>query len=372
MYIRKVEVFSLRLPVKEQFAISGGTVAAPNQGAPHVYVKVTDEEGNAGWGEARPSHRWSYETAETVATTIQMYLAPLLIGRQSGDLQTIRYLMNREIAGSMHPGQPIAKAAVDTALHDLLCKQRNLTLPELWAAPFREMIRLSYLISTSDPEEAARKAEYAVKEGYTGIDVKIGLDPSKDMEMIEAVSQKAKNLFIRVDANQAYDISTAVKIAKQLERLGADVFEQPLPASDWFGHRELRRRTGIPIALDESIWSPADVIQAFRMEACDSVVIKLTKMGGLAAAKRCGEIAAEAGLSLLGGGLTESRLGLSASAHLFTYLQIVPPVDLNGPMFLEDDPVETGPVVEGGHVTLQRLPGIGCTVSERKLNNFKF
>jgi len=371
MHIRQVEVFPLALPMKQSFSISGGTVGDRNRGAPHVYVKLTDDDGHVGWGEARPSPRWSYETLESVVSTIEGYLAPLLIGRSVEDLRTIRQAMNRDIAGSTHPGQPIAKAAVDLALHDLLCKRRGLALPALWTAPFRESIRLSYLISTTDPEEAARKAERAAQEGYAGIDVKIGLAPSKDIDVLNAVRQAAGNLFLRVDANQAYDLGTASKIARHLERIGADVFEQPLPAGDLFGHRELRRKTNVPIALDESVWTPADVIRAVRMEACDAAVIKVTKMGGLAGAKLAGEIAAEAGLTLLGGGLTESRLGLAASGHLFQYLQIAHPVDLNGPMFLEDDPVEEGPTIEGGKVTLRPSPGIGCTISERKLQQYR-
>lgn len=370
MKIENVEVFPLILPMSQSFKISSGSVGDSREGAPHVYVKITSDNGAYGWGEARPSHRWSYETMETVTSTIMRYLRPALLGRNAYDWAEIRRQMDREIKPALGGGQPIAKAAIDTALHDLIGRAEGKTLPELWYTAANAGLHLSYLISTDRPEEAAKKAAYAKKHGYLGVDVKIGLNPKLNLEILSAVKSEAPDLFFRVDANQACNLSQALMLSRQMERIGVDVFEQPLPAHDLHGHAELRRKSGIPIALDESIWTPGDVMQAIRAEACDSVVIKLTKMGGLSGARRCGEMAREAGLDLLGGGLTESRLGLAASGHLFNYLNIGYPSDLNGPMFLKDDPVENGPLILEGSVTLPLSPGIGCTISLDKLQDY--
>jgi L-Ala-D/L-Glu epimerase len=371
MKIADILVFPLILPMKKDFAISSGTVGAKNQGATHVYVKVTADNGAVGWGEARPSHRWSYETLETVTSTIENYLTPALLGADVTDLYTIHSLMNKEIKAGLGSGQPIAKAAVDMAVLDLIGSSSGKKLSELWFSAYKPTTQLSYLISTSRPEEAEREALYAKSKQYKGLDVKIGLEPSLDIEILDAVKRAAPDLFLRVDANQAYNLQQAVKLARRMEQIGIDVFEQPLKANDLFGHAELRRKTCIPIALDESIWTAGDLVQAIRAEACDTVVIKLTKMGGLTGAKLCGDIAREAGLGLLGGGLTESRLGLAASAHLFNYLNITAPVDLNGPIFLQDDPVLDGPIIEDGHVILPDKPGIGCEISLEKLDAYR-
>jgi len=367
--ISNVEVFPLTLPMKRNFAVSGGTVGEKSRGAPHVYVRITADNGAEGWGEARPSPRWSYETLESVVTTIEIYLKPVLLGIAATDLHTVHARMNKEIKGEA--GQPIAKAAVDMALHDLIGLASRQRLADMWFSGFDAKTRLSYLISTSDPAEAERNASEARFKGYRGVDVKLGLDANKDLAVLEAVRGAAPDLFLRADANQAYSLQQAVRISKQMERIGVDVLEQPLKANDLHGHAELRRKTSIPIALDESIWTAGDLIQAIRAEACDFVVIKLTKMGGLSGAKRCGEIAREAGLDLLGGGLTESRLGLTASAHLFQYLRIAPPVDLNGPLFLEDDPVGAGPIINEGEVTLPDKPGIGCEIAMEKVEKYR-
>lgn len=369
--IARLDVFPLRFPMKRSFRISGGLVGAPQEGAPHIYVRITGDNGLSGWGEARPSPRWSYETPESVASVIHRYWKPVLIGRRADDLPGLHRQMAKETAGSLHPGHPIARAAVDTALHDLIARSLRVPLPGLWQTAPEGELSLSYLISTGDPEEAALLARTAKEQGFKGVDVKIGLNPARDVEILEAVKKEAPGLFYRVDANQAYTLDQAVKVAAHLGRIGVDVFEQPLPAGQLTAHSELRRKSPVPIALDESVWSPAGLMEAVRHEACDYAVIKLTKLGGLYGAKRCGELARECGLGLLGGGLTESKLGFAASAHLFRYLEIGTPVDLNGPFFLEDDAAdEDWPVGVGGAVILQERPGIGPGIDPAKLERY--
>jgi L-Ala-D/L-Glu epimerase len=369
--ISAIDVISLRLPMKQNFVISGGSVGSTASGAPHIYVRITGSNGISGWGEARPSPRWSYETPETVIAAIESYWKPRLLDQGAEDINRLHRLMDKELAGSMHPGHPIARAAVDTALHDLLAQSRQLPLAALWQSVPASPLYLSYLISTDSPAQAAQKAREAKAQGYRGVDVKIGLHKLRDVEILEAVKQEAPDLFFRVDANQAYTLKQAAALARQMERIGVDVFEQPMPAGQLTAHRELRGKTSIPIALDESIWSPSGLLEAIRTEACDTVVIKLTKMGGLRNAKLCGELAREAGLGLLGGGLTESKLGFTASAHLFKYLEIAEPVDLNGPFFLADDPVEgEWPVTEGEVILPEDRTGLGCRIDADKLNHY--
>lgn len=370
MKIESIDIFPLKLPMKTSFAISGGSVGSITEGAPHVYVRIVADNGSVGWGEARPSHRWSYETLETVVATLERYVKPALLGLNPNDLQHIDSLTSREIANGYNAGQPIAKAAIDIALHDLLAASEGKRIAELWHASPASSIDLSYLISTRDPDEAKKKAAFARDNGFKGLDVKIGLDPLRDGDILRAVKEEAPDLFFRVDANQAYSLPEAIRLAKQMERIGVDVFEQPLKANQLQGHAELRRKTSLPIALDESLWTPSDLLQAIRLEACDYAVIKLTKMGGFRGAKGCGEIAREAGLGLLGGGLTESSLGLAASAHLFRYLQIKDPVDLNGPMFLADDPIAEKPQLVDGTVRLPEGYGHGCVPDLDKLPLF--
>src|SRR4051794_5174747 len=105
--IDRVETFDVVYPVAGWFKFFERPAGRP-PGRATVVVKVT-AEGTAGWGQCVPSPRWSYETPETARSTIDLYLAPELVGRDPFDLPGLHAAMNRAIAPSFSTGQPIAK-----------------------------------------------------------------------------------------------------------------------------------------------------------------------------------------------------------------------------------------------------------------------
>jgi muconate cycloisomerase len=369
--ITDVSAFALRLPFISEFRIARGSVGSPTAGAPHIYVRVTAEDGTVGWGEARPSHRWSYETEESVLTTIRGYLAPALLGRNAFDLAGIQRVMHTEIAPGLTVGQPIAKSAIDIAVHDLLGRHLGIGLSDVLGSHGPRDVALSWLISTTDPKEAADLATDASARGYRGLKVKVGVQVEHDLDLLAAVKQAAPAAYLWADANGSYDVAQAKRLARGMAAIGIDVLEQPLPANDLAGLRSLRAAMDLPLALDESICSGADLIAALRHEALDMLVIKVCKMGGLWPARRMMEMAGEAGVDLLGSGLTESRLGLAAGAGLFSAFGLRHPVDLNGPQFLGDDPVAVGPVITDGVIHLPDGPGLGTTLDHDKLERYR-
>jgi muconate cycloisomerase len=367
MRIAAIDLFPLRLPMREAFRISRGPVGDPASGAPHLYLRITTESGAVGWGEARPSHRWSYETIESVIAAIRTYFAPTLIGLPAWDRDAVTSAMGREIAPGISTGCPIARSAVDMALHDLLARAAGVSLGAFLGGRAESSVALCRLISVGSPGEAARRAVEAVQEGYEGLKVKLAGQLAGDVELLRAVREAAPRAYLWADANQAYDLATATVLARRMEQLGADCLEQPLPANDWTGIRRLCAATALPIAADESVFSPADLIQLLKLEALDLLVLKVSKMGGLANALLAMQIAREAGIGLLGSGLTESSLGFAASAHLYGAFGTVSLADLNGPQFLEDDPIAEPLRIERGRVFTTTSRGIGVTVSEEKL-----
>src|SRR5688500_3103894 len=128
MKLASIDVFPLRLPFREEFRIARGSVGNPEQGAPHVYVRVRADDGSEGWGEARPSHRWSYETEESVVSTIRGYLEPSLKDVNLWDLRGVHAAMDSVIAPGISVGCPIAKCGVDMAIHDLLARKVGVPL----------------------------------------------------------------------------------------------------------------------------------------------------------------------------------------------------------------------------------------------------
>src|SRR5947209_4260111 len=107
--IAKVECYPVNYLVVGRFKFFEGPAGRP-AGRAAVVVKITADNGAVGWGQSVPSPRWSYETLETVHSTITHYLAPELIGRNPFDLGGLHAAMNRAIARSFSTGQPICKA----------------------------------------------------------------------------------------------------------------------------------------------------------------------------------------------------------------------------------------------------------------------
>jgi L-Ala-D/L-Glu epimerase len=330
MKIAQVDIYPLRLPFKTEFKIARGSVGNPEDGAPHIYVRITDENGVEGWGEARPSHRWSYETEESVISTLRGYLAPILLGLDPADIEGIHDRMDTDIAPGLAHGQPIAKCAVDMALHDLHARQLGVNIRRLFGSTGGTPVDITWIVSDQTPEGAARLTSEAIANGYRGVKVKTGFSPELDEAILEAVRDTGPELFIWADANQGYTMAQARYAARSAARIGIQVLEQPLRANDLHGHRKLVEISEVPIALDESIWGPTELIQAIRMDALDILVIKLSKMAGIHRARQCAEIARAAGIECIGSGLTESPLGFMASTQLYSAFG-VKRADLNGP-----------------------------------------
>ena len=370
MRIEHVEVLPLRLPLRSELKIARGSVGSPDSGAPHVYVRVTSDSGAVGWGEARPSHRWSYETLETVVSTLRGYLAPAIIGADPADIQGIHDRLDTDIAPGATTGQPIAKCAVDVAIHDLLARSRGVSVSELFGSRRGGDVHLTWIVSEPSPEKAAKATSEALALGYSGVKVKVGFSAEVDEQILAAVKQTAPDFFIWADANSGYNVAQARKISEACARIGIDLLEQPLPANDLLGHRSLVERSDVPIALDESVWDPAQLIQAIRLEALDTLVVKLSKMAGFHRARRCIEIARAAGVELVGSGLTESPLGFMAGVQLFSAYG-VEQADLNGPgQYLADGPAWDQITIERGRATPSAGVGIGLDIDETDVRRF--
>jgi muconate cycloisomerase len=371
MKVSKVDVFPTRLPFKSDFKIARGSVGNPDVGAPHVFVQITADDGVVGWGEARPSHRWSYETEESVVNTIRNYLAPALIGHDIADVDGIHRLMDVEIAPGMTHGQPIAKCAIDIALHDLRAHAYGVNVQSLFGSSQHADVKLTWIVSDQTPEGAARMASEAVSKGYRGVKVKIGFSPERDADILRAVKETAPDVYLWADANQAYCVADARRVIRTASDLGANLIEQLLPANDLDGHRRLIKYSDVPIALDESVWSPRDLINAIRAEAVDTLVVKLSKMAGFHRARQCIEIAQAAGIGVIGSGLTESPLGFMASIQLYSAFG-VEYADLNGPgQFLGDGPGWDAVKIEHGIIHAPDAPGIGIELDDAEVRRFE-
>jgi len=250
-----------------------------------------------------------------------------------------------------------ARSAVDLALHDLLGKRTGL--------PVRRLLGLSFgrrttcvSVGIDEPEAMIAAARRWISEGYPILKVKI--TTTTDLSVLEKIRAiGGPHLRIWVDANQAFEPEQAAEAARCLERIGAEIFEQPLPVGRISEYAALSARVPIPIYLDEDLRCAVDVARAAAAGGIDGVNVKLAKMGGLRECLRAIQVTRAHGLHVLLGCFFESSLGIAGCAQL---LPLADHVDLDAPLFVQDDPYR-GLVYSGASIAPP--PGAGLGVCRR-------
>jgi L-alanine-DL-glutamate epimerase-like enolase superfamily enzyme len=367
--IARIETFPVIYPTVGRLKFFEGPRGQP-AGRPAVLVKITAADGTVGWGQSVPTPRWSYETLETVDSTIRRYLAPELIGHDPCDFAGIRALMDRTIAPSFSTGQPICKAGIDLALHDLAGRLQGQSVAAGWHRQGRDRLTLSWTLNPRALDEVEGLIAQGRARGYKHFNVKVAPDPTFDRELCRLVKRLAPDGFLWADANGGYDESTALDVAPKLAEIGVEVLEQPLPANRLTGYRRLKRQGALPVIMDEGIVSSVELEEFIKLGLLDGVAMKPARCGGLTEARRQIEVLRDEGLMFLGSGLTDPDLSLAASLALFGAYELKYPAALNGPQFLAGSILKQPLTVREGELAVPRGPGLGVEVDEAKIPQF--
>src|SRR5688500_16373223 len=328
---------------------------------PSVIVRITDASGASGWGQAVPVETWTYETVETVESTLARYLAPALVGADPADLADAHARMESAIRPSFSVGQPLAKAALDLACHDLWGRQSGRSVAELLGKSDLREIELSWPINAAPLDKAAQELERGRAAGYTSFNVKLGAPqtPDYDRALVRAVRDFAPQGFHWADANTAYDLDTAKRMTGVLADAGFKALESPLPPNRLRDYQALKRHGALPILMDEGIVSPVEAAEFAALGMYHGIAMKVARCGGLWHAWKITERLREENLLLFASGLTDPDLSLAASLHLFAAAGLERPAALNGPQYLA---MKFRPVKDVMHVP--RAPGLGLDIDE--------
>ncbi|MBS0265234.1 MAG: mandelate racemase/muconate lactonizing enzyme family protein [Planctomycetes bacterium] len=364
--ISQIDVFTILYPVAGYFKFFENAAGRP-LGRPAVLVRITSDDGTTGWGECVPSPRWSYETIDTVISTIRLYLAPELLGRDPHDVDGCHQIMHRTIAPSFSIGQPICKAGLDLALFDLTGKLRQQTAAQRWGRHDQSSIRLSWTLNPRTPAELEDSVASAHARGYRDFNIKIAPDPAADLAVIRRVRQLAPTATIWVDANGGYDVADALAVAPRLADLGVAFFEQPVAANRLSGFAELTRQVALPIIMDEGVLSVIELAEFHRLGLLNGLAVKVARVGGLTEARRQIEYLEQHGLIFLGSGLTDPDVALAGSAALFSAYGLQHAAALNGPQYISTSVLKSPLTVQQAELPAPTGPGLGIEIDEVQL-----
>jgi muconate cycloisomerase len=364
MKIARVEVFVLGFPFRAVFVLAGGVAGDASTLSHRVLVKLTTEGGATGWGEATPTPRWTYETTETIVSTLRRYLAPAVLGIPVWNLDALHRAMDRAVAPGVTTGSPLAKSALDVAAHDAWGRALGVPVFQLLGACRRTRFDLSWMVSLQDPAEAERAVAEGLEAGYTVFDAKIGMHGEDgDFELVRRTRAAAGARRVQVDANRGYRVDAALRQARRFADLEVALFEQPLDGFNLSGYRRLQAASPVPIGLDESLRSVADLLEYVRADAIGVAVAKVQRNAGLYRSRALCAAAGAAGLELSLSGLTETDLGLAAGLHLAAAFDINP-LQLNGPQYIDTNFLAERVWQGGGQDSQPTGPGLGVEVDE--------
>ena len=307
-----------------------------------VWVRITDADGCEGWGEAAATKFYG-ETPESVLSAINVYATAM--PTDPFDLEAAEAQWGRMLRGN-----PAARVALSTALHDLAAKRAGVPLHRLWGLDAKAAPQSTFTIGL-DTEERIRAKVLEAAE-YPILKVKLGTDRD---EAILRTLRDTTDREIRVDANCGWTVKQAIGMLPVLAEFGVTVLEQPVMPTDIAGLGEIRRRASIPVIADESCLVATDIPPL--VGHVDGINIKLAKCGSLREAVRMVAVARAHHLQVMVGCMIESSIGITAAAHLAPLVDIV---DLDGAALLANDPFE-GATIHGGQLTLPTAPGLGVT-----------
>ncbi|MCB9082250.1 MAG: dipeptide epimerase [Lewinellaceae bacterium] len=357
--IRRIRIFRLDIPLEQPFVISLETITH----AHNILVAIETQSGRIGWGECSPYRSINGETQDT-GIAIAPAIARALLGLSALDRVSWEKALRTTIAGHR-----CIKSAFDLALYDLAAQQSNLPLYAFLGGNPQKALYTDMTVGIGSPEKMAAAALSYQQEGFYAVKLKVGTTFAADIARVAAVRQAVgPNLPLRIDANQGWDVATAVRTLRALAAYDVEYCEQPIAHWDIAGLTQVRRLSPVPIMADEALFDHHDAHRLLQAEACDFFNIKLSKAGGIAPATRIVHLAEAAGLTCQVGCFSESRLAITALAHFALAHSAITQFDMDSPLMLAEDPVTGGiRYTSGGKITLPDTVGIGCSCEESTL-----
>lgn len=361
--ITDIEIFKLDIPLKEPFIISLGTITD----ASNIVVRIHTNQNIYGIGECCP---YAYIVGETQESEFEIAKKIALLLKNKNPLQIEDRLaeINRAIKFN-----PTIKSAFDMALYDLLAKYSQLPLYALLGGTNDRKIFTDMTVSLNDSELMAAEALKFKSQGFKAIKVKLGTNKNDDVARIRAIREAiGEEISLRIDANQGWDSVTAISTLKALEQFDIMYCEEPVPHWNNKDLARVRNASPIPIMADESLFNEHDAFRLASMGACDYFNIKLSKSGGIHSALKIISIAESAGIKSQVGCMSESRLALTALAHLGMARKNIIHFDMDSALMLSQDPIIGGiKYLEGGEISLPDSIGLGVDISQEYLDKMK-
>lgn len=361
--ITALKAYAIEVPKKPWANAKGSTSVQPA-----VIAELVTDDGVSGFGEINPSYGIPKETPAEIVSAISEYFAETLRG-QPLDVLQVQTRMDRTLHGHQQ-----AKDAVQTAALDALGRTLGVPVHTLLGGKSVDRVPLAGPLGIADLAATVADAERYVGEyGFRALKMKIGKDPRLDVERVKAVrAAVGPDIVMRVDINEAYDVSTALRVIAALEDVGLQSIEQPVKAWDFAGMARVTASTSALVMADEAVQSPIEAMDLARRHAVSAFHVKGAGRGGLIGAQRIAQIGAVAGIRSICGRISTLTLGAAGEVHLAAATpEILLPAEMSGHLMAHDDITTERMQLVDGAVAVPTGPGLGFEVDREKLERYR-
>lgn len=276
MRITAIETYTLESPLERPFGWSQGWIDKRTTGI----VKVITDEGIVGWGEG---------AGGAAATVIGNLFAPILIGQDPMNRNGLWHKMfatlyNGNVGGGFGGS---AISAIDIALWDIAGKATGLSVSNLLGGRVRDKIAVYatglYYTEGEFPERLLAEATGYVEAGFKGMKTKVGgLPLAEDVKRVAAIRQAiGPEVYLMVDANQAYNTATAIRIGEKLAEYDILWFEEPVNAKDVEAYLQVKAALPMAIAGGENLRTRYEFKDFLARRAYDIAQPDVVNVGGI-------------------------------------------------------------------------------------------
>ena len=360
MRITKVDHWLIRMPFTEDILWGSGR----RIGTTRLICRIETDAGIVGWGE-------TISLIANVPAVFADIIAPLAIGYPVANVERLhRHVLG---AGFYHHKRAAVMgiAALEMAMWDALGKHANLPLYALWGGKWREDVEAAAYLFTNEPAQLTERLQRFLDKGYETFKVKIGFDQRTDIILAEAARNVIGDRPLRLDVNGAWYPGTAKRQLDKLKSLDPAYVEQPLELDDLAGHAALVAGSPVPIALDESAYTLADVGNIVRASAADIVLLDPHEAGGLWQTIKAAAICESVGIPVTLHSGAELALSQSAYIHLAASIPNMSIAIDTERAYLGGDISHNPPVLNGGRFAIPEGAGLGVEVDVDALDRYR-
>ena len=356
------------IPVSVPYSHAERSSRVQRGGVSDVIVKISTDDGYVGWGE-------SCSGADTASIECAVNaMANFVIGRTPWDIEAIA----RDVYGAGLWDYRIqtanfAYAGIDMALWDLCGKISNQPIFRLFGGAVRNEVEYFYYLAASSPDDVAVQVQLGVARGYSYFYLKVGVNEENEERMLDAIRKTAgPKAKIRIDANEAWSLPTAVRLLTRWHQLfDLDFAEAPVKAWPLSLMKELRLRVPVSLCANEGLGSEDSVRRMIESGAADVLCMSSYWVGSLRRFHTLSGMAHLYGISVCKH--THGELGLAAAAGhhmMLTIPNAIAGCQQTASVMVDDILTETLPIASEPRWGLIEKPGLGVEVDEVRLKQY--